>query len=165
MKPLLLQQSSSPALPCPLKHQAARLITRCGKPAHICRAGSRLVRHAWPARFALAAKPHALPVWVSEIMLQQTQVATVIPYYQRFMARFPTCTHWRQRRWIRCCICGQGSAITPGPATFTKPRSKFAQSIRDTFRTALRYSNPCPHRAVYSRRDCRARHAHQSPDS
>ena len=29
-------------------------------------------------------------VWVSEIMLQQTQVATVIPYYQRFMERFPT---------------------------------------------------------------------------
>lgn len=28
-------------------------------------------------------------VWVSEIMLQQTQVATVIPYYTRFMARFP----------------------------------------------------------------------------
>jgi A/G-specific adenine glycosylase len=29
-------------------------------------------------------------IWVSEIMLQQTQVATVITYYQRFMARFPT---------------------------------------------------------------------------
>ncbi|PIY97877.1 MAG: A/G-specific adenine glycosylase, partial [Hydrogenophilales bacterium CG_4_10_14_0_8_um_filter_62_70] len=28
-------------------------------------------------------------VWVSEIMLQQTQVQTVIPYYARFMARFP----------------------------------------------------------------------------
>jgi A/G-specific adenine glycosylase len=28
-------------------------------------------------------------VWVSEIMLQQTQVATVVAYYQRFMARFP----------------------------------------------------------------------------
>jgi len=28
-------------------------------------------------------------VWVAEIMLQQTQVATVIPYYQRFLARFP----------------------------------------------------------------------------
>jgi A/G-specific adenine glycosylase len=28
-------------------------------------------------------------VWVSEVMLQQTQVATVIPYYERFMARFP----------------------------------------------------------------------------
>jgi A/G-specific adenine glycosylase len=29
-------------------------------------------------------------VWVSEIMLQQTQVSTVIPYFERFMARFPT---------------------------------------------------------------------------
>ena len=29
-------------------------------------------------------------VWVSEIMLQQTQVSTVIPYYQRFMKTFPT---------------------------------------------------------------------------
>jgi A/G-specific adenine glycosylase len=28
-------------------------------------------------------------VWVSEIMLQQTQVSTVIPYFERFMARFP----------------------------------------------------------------------------
>jgi A/G-specific adenine glycosylase len=31
----------------------------------------------------------AYRVWVSEIMLQQTQVATVIPYYERFMQRFP----------------------------------------------------------------------------
>lgn len=29
-------------------------------------------------------------VWVSEVMLQQTQVQTVIPYYQNFMAIFPT---------------------------------------------------------------------------
>lgn len=28
-------------------------------------------------------------IWVSEIMLQQTQVTAVIPYYQRFMQRFP----------------------------------------------------------------------------
>lgn len=41
---------------------------------------------------------HALPwqtdrdpyrVWLSEIMLQQTQVATVIPYFERFVSRFP----------------------------------------------------------------------------
>ncbi|MDZ4313314.1 MAG: A/G-specific adenine glycosylase [Azonexus sp.] len=31
-------------------------------------------------------------VWLSEIMLQQTQVATVIPYYQRFLDRFPDVT-------------------------------------------------------------------------
>ncbi|MAV28260.1 MAG: A/G-specific adenine glycosylase [Legionellales bacterium] len=31
----------------------------------------------------------AYRVWISEIMLQQTQVSTVIPYYQRFMQKFP----------------------------------------------------------------------------
>ncbi len=29
-------------------------------------------------------------IWLSEVMLQQTQVVTVIGYYQRFLARFPT---------------------------------------------------------------------------
>jgi A/G-specific adenine glycosylase len=29
-------------------------------------------------------------IWLSEIMLQQTRVAAVIPYFQRFLARFPT---------------------------------------------------------------------------
>ena len=48
----------------------------------------------WYARFARRlpwreqVDPYA--VWVSEIMLQQTRVETVIPYYQRWMARFPT---------------------------------------------------------------------------
>ncbi len=31
----------------------------------------------------------AYRVWLSEVMLQQTQVATVIPYFERFVARFP----------------------------------------------------------------------------
>ncbi len=55
--------------------------------------GSALV--AWHA----ASGRHDLPwqlertayrVWVSEIMLQQTQVSTVIPYFERFVQRFPT---------------------------------------------------------------------------
>jgi len=29
-------------------------------------------------------------IWISEIMLQQTQVKTVIPYYKRFLEAFPT---------------------------------------------------------------------------
>jgi A/G-specific adenine glycosylase len=33
--------------------------------------------------------PTPYRVWVSEIMLQQTQVSTVIPYFERFMQRFP----------------------------------------------------------------------------
>ena len=35
---------------------------------------------------------NAYRVWISEIMLQQTQVATVIPYFERFMTRFPDIT-------------------------------------------------------------------------
>lgn len=34
--------------------------------------------------------PDPYRVWVSEVMLQQTQTATVIPYFERFLARFPT---------------------------------------------------------------------------
>ena len=29
-------------------------------------------------------------IWVAEVMLQQTRIAAVLPYYQRFLARFPT---------------------------------------------------------------------------
>lgn len=49
---------------------------------------------AWYARhardLAWRRSPDAYRVWVSEIMLQQTQVATVERYYPRFMAAFPT---------------------------------------------------------------------------
>ncbi len=42
----------------------------------------------WRARPGETADPYR--VWLSEIMLQQTTVAAVIPYYERFLARFPT---------------------------------------------------------------------------
>ncbi len=53
---------------------------------------SRLI--AWQRRHGRHDLPwqgaDAYRVWLSEIMLQQTQVTTVIPYYQRFTAAFPT---------------------------------------------------------------------------
>ena len=42
-------------------------------------------RHSLPWQ----ENPTPYRVWISEVMLQQTQVATVIPYYTRFVARFP----------------------------------------------------------------------------
>lgn len=39
--------------------------------------------HPW----RLQRDPYA--IWIAEVMLQQTQIATVIPYYERWMARFP----------------------------------------------------------------------------
>ena len=51
-------------------------------------------RRDLPWRPALRAKPGARPdayhVLLSEFMLQQTQVSTVIPYFHRFLGRFPT---------------------------------------------------------------------------
>jgi A/G-specific adenine glycosylase len=49
---------------------------------------------AWYHRHGRKSLPwqqdrNAYRVWVSEIMLQQTQVETVIPYFERFMQRFP----------------------------------------------------------------------------
>ncbi len=52
---------------------------------------SRLIRWYEGARRDLPWRrtrdPYA--IWISEIMLQQTRVAAVIPYYERFLARFP----------------------------------------------------------------------------
>src|SRR3954453_4677387 len=47
-------------------------------------------RRDLPWRAAPGARPAPYHVLVSESMLQQTQVATVIPYFNRFTARFPT---------------------------------------------------------------------------
>ena len=43
-------------------------------------------------------QPEPYAVWVSEIMLQQTQVATVRPYFTRFLQRFPTVQALAQAR-------------------------------------------------------------------
>ncbi len=48
---------------------------------------------AWFSRHARALpwrkRPTAYRVWISEVMLQQTQAATVTPYFERFVQRFP----------------------------------------------------------------------------
>ncbi|MGE3623667.1 MAG: A/G-specific adenine glycosylase [Bdellovibrionales bacterium] len=45
----------------------------------------------WRALPGIAPDPYA--VWLSEIMLQQTTVGTVGPYYQKFLSRWPTVAH------------------------------------------------------------------------
>ena len=37
-----------------------------------------------------SARPDPYRVWLSEVMLQQTTVAAVIPRFERFVARWPT---------------------------------------------------------------------------
>ncbi len=47
-------------------------------------------RRIMPWRCRPGEAPDPYRVWLSEIMLQQTTVAAVIPYYERFLTRFPT---------------------------------------------------------------------------
>jgi A/G-specific adenine glycosylase len=45
-------------------------------------------RHGRTLPWRGSVDPYA--IWVSEVMLQQTRVETVVPYYERFLSRFPT---------------------------------------------------------------------------
>ena len=63
----------------PFAQIAARLIDWCAE--H---------QRALPWRDARAGERDPYAVWISEVMLQQTRVETVEPYFRRWMARFPT---------------------------------------------------------------------------
>jgi len=60
-----------------------------GDPAAIARPLARWYRrHARELPWRGISDPYA--IWLSEVMLQQTRVSTAIPYYRRFLERFPT---------------------------------------------------------------------------
>ncbi len=80
-----LFDSSSPA-PESTSESLAQLELRA---AQLAPALLTWFEHAGRKHLPWQQQPTAYRVWVSEIMLQQTQVATVIGYYQRFMQRFP----------------------------------------------------------------------------
>jgi len=59
-------------------------------------------------------------VWVSEVMLQQTQVPTAVPYYGRFMARFPTVEA------LACADLGEVLALWQGLGYYGRARNLHA---------------------------------------
>ena len=59
-------------------------------------------------------------IWVSEIMLQQTTVAAVIPFYNKFLDHFPTLDVLAEASITgTCCPDGKGLAITGAPIICT----------------------------------------------
>ncbi len=77
--------------------------------------------------------PTPYRVWVSEIMLQQTQVQTVIPYYRRFMRRFPGI-----KRLAEADV-DEALALWAGLGYYARARSlhQAAQTVRDEHRGRL----------------------------
>jgi len=70
------------------------------------------------------SEPAPYRVWVSEIMLQQTQVATVIPYYERFLSRFPDVHSLPPQRSTRFWHSGADSVTTAAHGNFIAPLGK-----------------------------------------
>jgi A/G-specific adenine glycosylase len=66
-------------------------VTQARLPLRSPLAAALIEWHAHAGRHDLPWQENPTPyrVWISEIMLQQTQVGTVIPYYRRFLERFP----------------------------------------------------------------------------
>jgi A/G-specific adenine glycosylase len=60
-------------------------------------------------------------IWLSEIMLQQTRVAAAIPYYERFLQRFPTVEALACAPRKKCSAYGQDLATIRGPVICKKP--------------------------------------------
>lgn len=56
-------------------------------------------RHDLPWQQHQTDTPNPYTVWLSEVMLQQTQVMTVLPYFARFMASFPTVQDLAAAEW------------------------------------------------------------------
>ena len=56
-------------------------------------------RHDLPWQQHQTDTPNPYIVWLSEVMLQQTQVTTVLPYFARFMESFPTVQDLAAAEW------------------------------------------------------------------
>ena len=63
-------------------------------------------------------------VWVAEVMLQQTRIAAVIPYYERFLVRFPTIKELAEARATEYSDIGQGLDTTAVREICTRRQKK-----------------------------------------
>ncbi|MBL9037806.1 MAG: A/G-specific adenine glycosylase [Archangium sp.] len=92
---------------------------------------------AWFARshrtLPWRSEPTPYAVWVSEVMLQQTQVDRVVPYFERFMARFPTV------QALAAASVADVLSMWSGLGYYTRARSlhRAANEVMTTFGGAL----------------------------
>ncbi len=77
-------------------------------------------------------------IWVSEIMLQQTRVETVVPYYRRFLERFPTVEHLAKAQIDEVLKLWEGL----GYYTRAKNLHRAAQVIQQEYQSVFPRSHP-----------------------
>jgi A/G-specific adenine glycosylase len=87
------------------KDSGSRLLTS-GSPFDITSLKRWFLREKRDLPWRLSEDPYA--VWISEVMLQQTQVAVVIPYFERWMSQFPTIQSLAEARLDDVIKCWEG---------------------------------------------------------
>ncbi len=105
-----------------------------------------------------SARAIAYRIWLSEIMLQQTQVATVIPYYERFVASFPDVRALAAAPLkTACSSTGAASATTAARIICTRPRRRSSTSTAAYFRATRDDRDASRHRPLDGGGDRRVR--------
>lgn len=89
-------------------------------------------RHDLPWQQFNQSIPNPYPVWISEIMLQQTQVATVIPYFNRFIAHFPTVFDLAEAHWDQVADHWAGLGYYARARNLHKTAKQIATIIEET---------------------------------
>lgn len=104
---------------------------------------------AWYDKFGRKSLPWqqnktAYTVWLSEIMLQQTQVTTVIPYFERFLQRFPTVTDLAQAHQDEVLHLWTGLGYYARARNLHKTAQIVQQQYAGEFPTDLEVMNALP---------------------
>ena len=89
-------------------------------------------RHDLPWQQHLSNTPNPYPVWLSEVMLQQTQVVTVLPYFARFMASFPTVQDLANSDWEKVAEHWAGLGYYARARNLHKGAKQLADTIEQT---------------------------------
>ena len=82
-------------------------------------------------------------IWLSEIMLQQTQVSAVVPYYGRFLACFPDLASLAAAPEDDVLALWSGLATTPARAIYTAPHGRSSKDMRVYFQPRSTTSLHC----------------------
>jgi len=102
--------------------------------------------HARDLPWRRTRNPYA--IWISEIMLQQTQVATVIPYWERWMRALPTVNHLARAKPERVLKLWEGLGYYSRARNLQAARIKSSRIIRANFPSPPRPFARCQALAV-----------------
>ena len=89
-------------------------------------------RHDLPWQQHKTDTPNPYIVWLSEVMLQQTQVTTVTPYFQRFMASFPTVQDLANADWDKVAEHWAGLGYYARARNLHKGAKQLVEIIEET---------------------------------